>query len=188
MGELTRTLLRLGRDLRYRPLPIIGQRVVIESRDAVEPTLRQLTAPWTAHGSQWDGCDITPGLAKYGLLHLQCSVDARHLDEALRGIPALRANGFARGTPDPDPAIGAEARATVEGYLADLAADLGRCVLKVFLNDDLPNARRFEHNRERYQARLPPELLPRYFPRPFVITDACITNAPAIWLAKHFYV
>jgi hypothetical protein len=188
MLRTTKALLRLGRELRYRPLPIVGQRVVIESLDAVEHVLRQLATPWLTRDSQWDGCDIELGLAKYGLLDRECNVDARHLDGALRGIPALRANGFARGTFDDDPSIEAEARALAEGCITDLAADLDRCVLKLFLHDGLPDDMRFAHNHERYRSRLLPKLLPDYFPRPFVVTDACITNAPAIWLAKHFYV
>jgi hypothetical protein len=178
-----RTLLRLGRELRYQPLPIIGQHVVIETLDAVEHVLRQLATPWLTRESRWDGCDILGGLAKYGLLDRWCNVDARHLDGAMPGIPALRANGFTRGEPDPDPQIEADTRALETECLAQLEADLGPCVLKLFLNDHIPMDVRFRGR----QAMLERELPPGYFPRPFTVTDACITNAPGIWFGKHFY-
>jgi hypothetical protein len=187
MSRITRTLMRLGRELRYRPLPIIGKRVVIETLDDVEHVLRQLVTPWITRDSRWTGCDVELGLAKYGLLDRWCNVDPRELEGAMPGIAALRANGFARGEPDPDPAVEAEARALAEECFVDLAADLGRGVLKLFLNDDLPGDLRFRRNHARYSAGLAPVLLDDYFPRPFVVTDACITNAPMIWLGKHFY-
>lgn len=172
--------MRLGRDLRYRPLPIIGTRVVIETLGDVEHVLRQLVTPWITRASTWDGCDISLGLAKYGLLDRWCTVDAAQAEGGLRGIPALRENGFA-GASDP---ADLDFRAQC---LVDLAESLGPCVLKVFLDDGLPNDMRFQHNAERYRAGLAPELLPSYFPRGFIVTDACITNASAIWFCKHFY-
>jgi hypothetical protein len=179
--------MRLGRELRYRPLPIIGERVVIETLADVEHVLRQLVTPWITGESRWDGCDVTLGLAKYGLLDRSCNVDGRELDGAMRGIAALRANGFSRGEAEPDPEIEAAVRAFAADCLVDLAAGLGPCVLKVFLDDGLSTELRFRHNRDRYRAGLRPELLPDYFPRPFIVRDACITNAPTIWLGKHFY-
>lgn len=176
--QVTRALFRLGRELRYRELPIIGHRLVIESLDAVEHVLRQLATPWLRRDGVWDGCDVVAGLAKYGLLDRWCYVDPRELEGGLRGIPALRASGFARGEPDPDPAIEAESRAFAEACLVDLAEDLGPCMLKLFLDDELPGTVR---------APTPGELPPGYFPRPFIVTDACITNAPGIWFGRHFY-
>ena len=187
MARMARALMRLGRELRYRPLPIIGQAVVIETLDDVEHVLRQLATPWITRDSRWDGCDIAIGLAKYGLLDRWCTVDARELDGATGGIAALRANGFERGEPDPDPAVEADIRAFEEEAVVDLADSLGECVLKMFLNDGLSDDERFRHNADRYGARLLPELLPGYFPRAFRVTDACITNARGIWLGKHFY-
>jgi hypothetical protein len=187
MSEITRTLMRLGRELRYRELPIIGQRVVVESLDDVEHVLRQLVTPWITRDARWDGCAIEGGLAKYGILDRWCNAEERQLDGCMSGIAALRANGFAPDEPDPDPEVEAEARAFAASCLIDLASDLGASVLKLFLHDGLPHELRFEHNQDRYAAKLPPELLPNYFPRPFIVTDACITNAPGIWLGKHFY-
>jgi hypothetical protein len=189
MPEITHALFRLGRELRYLPLPIIGQRVVIETLDAVEHVLRQLATPWITRESVWDGCDIEGGLAKYGLVDRWCTVDPRMLagTDVLRGVPALRANGFSRREPEPDPEEEAQMRGFEQGCLLDLSAELGPCVLKLFLNDGLPDELRFQHNHDRYRAGLMPELLPSYFPRGFIVTDACITNAQTIWLGKHFY-
>lgn len=187
LSEITSTLLHLGRELRYRELPIIGQRVVIETLDDVEHVLRQLATPWITREARWDGCDVELGLAKYGLLDRWCNVEPRHLDGSMSGLHALRRNGFTDPEPDPDPEVQAEVREWAASCLRELASDLDSCVLKLFLNDGLSHELRFQHNQQRYAARLPPELLPNYCPRPFVVTDACITNAPGIWLGKHFY-
>lgn len=162
---------------------------MIESLVDVEPTLQRLVEPWISGPRAWDGCDIEAGLAKYGLLDRRCEVTLDHLEDpaTLLGIRALRVNGFARTEPDPDPELQAEMRAFAADCLVDLAADLGPCMLKIFLHDDLSDELRFEHNKDRYRAGLRPELLPGYFPRRFTVTDACITNASLIWFGKHFY-
>jgi hypothetical protein len=179
--------MRLGRELRYRALPIIGEPVVIDALADVESVLRQLVAPWIGGDARWEGNHVELGLAKYGILDQWCTADPHQLSGSMSGIAALRANGFAYGEPDPDPAIEAESRAFAASCLVDLESELGGCVLKVFLKDGFSDELRFEHNRRRYAARLEPELLPNYFPRPFTVADACITNAPGIWLGKHFY-
>jgi hypothetical protein len=179
MGSMG-ALLRLGRGLRYRPLPLIGQRLRIDSLDAVEPALRALVSPWIAAGAPWGGCDVVGGLAKYGLIDRSFDAPPALLEDpsTLVGIAALRANGMGlRAEPDPDPEIAAAEAEMNADFLRDLADKLGSCVLKVFLDDDVDGARR--------PRRL--SLLPEYFPRVFTVTDACVTNADGIWMGKHFY-
>jgi hypothetical protein len=187
MTSAFQALMRLGRELRYRPLPIIGTRIAIESLGDVERALRQLAAPWITRDARWDGSNIDGTLAKYGLIDRWCTVDPRELEGGLRGIRALRANGFAPGEPDPDPEIEAEARAFAADCIIDLAAGLGQSELKLFLQDGLSSEMRRREIVERFSAGQALELRPDYFPRSFVVVDACITNAPAIWLGKHFY-
>lgn len=182
MTSVTGALLQLGRELRYRELPIIGKSVVIETLADVPHVLRQLAAPWLAREPVWEGTDIEAGLAKYGLIDRWCETLPSMLDGGVVGIAALRANGFS-GEPDPDH----EVQDFVDGCIIDLVETLGPPVLKLFLEDKLPVTDKFAHNKARYEARLRPVLLPEYFPRGFVITDACVTNARAIWLGKHFY-
>jgi hypothetical protein len=186
-SKIMRVLMRLGRELRYWSLPVIGKRVVIETLDDVEHVLRQLVAPWITRDSTWGGCDIAGGLAKYGLVDRWCNVEARQLDGAMRGIRAQRASGVVR-EPYPNPECKTEARAFAAECLLLLADDLGRCVLKLFLNDDIPDELRWSRDDfERYRRYGAGLGLEDYFPRPFIVTDACITNAPLIWLDKHFY-
>jgi hypothetical protein len=182
-------MFRLARELRYRSLSVIGQRVVVEELAEAEPALVRLVQPWAPGPRAWDGCEITAGLAKYGLLDRWCEVGPELLDDAatLSGVRALRVNGFARWDPDPDPAAEAELRAFAAGCMADLADSLGPCQLKLFLHDDLSDEVRFHHNGERYRSGLLPELLPGYFPRTFTVADACVANASLIWICKHFY-
>ena len=187
MGS-TRALLRLGRELRYRELPLIGKPVRIESLGEVEPVLRALVAPWIAAGAAWEGCDLVGGLGKYGLLDRSFAAPPELLEDrsTLVGIAALHANGMGLPLePDPDPEITAMEAEIAAGCLTDLADELGGCVLKVFLNDDIDNARRFAHLEQTRVPRV--SLLPDYFPRVFTVTDACVTNAKRIWLGKHFY-
>jgi hypothetical protein len=185
MGS-TGALLRLGRELRYRELPLIGKSVRIESLAGVEPALRALVAPWIAAGAEWNGCDVVGGLGKYGLLDRSFAAPPELLEDrsTLVGIAALHANGMGLPIePDPDPEITAMEAEMAAGCLSDLADDLGGCVLKVFLNDDVDDARRFAH----VKNTLGRKLLPDYFPRAFTVTDACVTNAKRIWMGKHFY-
>jgi hypothetical protein len=175
--------MRLGRELRYRTLPIVGTHLVIESLDDVDHMLRQLVTPWITADPTWDGSDVRATLAKYGLLDRRCPVSARQLEGSMPGIEALRLNGWGPGEPDPDPDVEAEVRAFGEASIVDLASSLGEPVLKIFLNDHLPDDIRVGHDR----VRGPLELLPGYFPCAFTVTDACITNAPSIWIGKHFY-
>jgi hypothetical protein len=166
-----KALFRLGRELRYRPLPIIGQRFSVQALEAVEPALDHLVDPWRTAAGGWHGCDVEGGIAKYGLIDRARAVAPAHLVDpaTLHGVPALRENSFE------------------SDFVHELARELGSCELKVFIEDDLSHDERFRHNHHRYRAGLPPEILPEYFPRAFTVVDACITNAPSIWLSKHFY-
>lgn len=187
-AESRAALFRLGRALRYRPLPIIGVRVRIESLADVEPTLRRLTAPWGGDQLAWDGCDIALGLAKYGLLDRWCTVDPEQLDapSVLRGVAALRQNGFVKREPEPDPDQEREMREWEAACLIDLAERLEGCLLKIFLHDEIPADTRFPPGGPVSLAAMT-RLSPTYFPETFVVTDACLTNASTIWLSKHFY-
>ncbi len=129
----------------------------------------------------WSSNDVFLCLAKYGLIDRQCEVDARHAEGGLRGVAALRANGFVAGAN-----ATTEDRKFAAGCMDDLAQEMGPCVLKLFLQDQLPDNPRMAHFMETY-TKGQPELLPGYWPRGFVVTDACITNAPSIWSEKHFY-
>ena len=189
MGS-TGALLRLGRELRYRELPLLGQRVRIESLAEVEPALRALVAPWIAASAAWDGCDLVGGLGKYGLLDRSFAAPPELLEDrsTLVGIAALHANGMGLPIePDPDPEITAMEAEMAAGCLSDLADDLGSCVLKVLLNDDVDDARRFAHLKHTIARAQRISLLPDYFPRVFTVTDACVTNSKRIWMGKHFY-
>ena len=177
--------------MRYLELPIVGQRVTIRSLAEIDEALRSLAAPW-ASGDGWSGTEIELALAKYGIVDRWCDGDARELERGLHGVAALRANGFQRNDDaaalsSEDAAVAREVSELGAMQLAALADELGACVLKLFLNDDMTLEEHMAPNLSRYRAGLPPVLPSNYFPRTFVVTDACLTNAPSIWLSKHFY-
>jgi hypothetical protein len=191
-SDTTRALYRLGRELRYRKLPVIGQSLRITSLAEVEPVLRQLVAPWVTADAPWDGCELLGGLAKYGLLDRWFTAPAALLDDpsTLVGAAALRENGLGgQREPDEDPELEEMTAAAEAGCLVDLATDLdaGTCLLKLFLEDDLPGEQHSKHLIESYRATGELSLPANYFPRAFVVTDACVTNASGIWFGKHFY-
>lgn len=180
---MTRTLLfRLGRELRYRALPeLVGRTIEPDSVDAVLPALGSLVEPWLGTAPAWLAHTHLPGaLAKYGLIDIACSAPPSLLADASRGISVLRANQFL-------PAKGQRWDDDVQGgpfdgdptCLEELVSELDRntCWLKLYLVEADGESRRG------LRLKLPPG----YFPRRFVVDDACVTNASSIWFHKHFY-
>lgn len=187
---------RVDRELRYRTLTdMIGRHVVVASLDAISVCVRGLAAAWLPASARWrDPTEPSLALAKYGIIDAVLDAPLALLDDArtLVGIPVLRAVGRAsrRGEPLPgdEKELDDDEKALMDALdemdcITDLAADLDRreCLLKVFLTSTPPG-----HEPMQRVARRP-ALRAGFFPRDFVVADACVTNARSIWLAKHLY-
>lgn len=68
----------------------------------------------------------------------------------------------------------------------------GETVLRLFLNDNKGDY--FKRLRQSGEAealingsKTFEQILTQYWPSTFIISDACLTNAPFIWFNKHFY-
>jgi hypothetical protein len=64
----------------------------------------------------------------------------------------------------------------LDEYLAE-----GRTWLLLFLEGGRPDRGRGA------ESDAPLRVPAGYLPRPFRVADACVTNAPCVWLWKHFY-
>jgi hypothetical protein len=180
-----RLLLRLARELRYRPLAhLIGRRVRVDSLAGVELALAGL-----AGDVRWEAnVHLEGALAKYGLVDARGAAPHAWLEHSgtLPGIATLRACGFvpARGErwEEHDLSDFGGANALLEQLVEDLGER--RCICKLMLRDDIPDA---EHQARLMKAKRGLRLPATYFPRTFEVVDACVTNSDFVWFARHFY-
>lgn len=176
---------KIARQIRYRPLTeLIGKTIQLDGLDQVEGVLLNVLPA----GCQLlvDVDHMTASLAKYGLLDLEFSAPAEALSiDSLSGIQVLRANPLLLPI-DPEDIIPEDIK-DGEVQLAHCLAQLERnkTVAKLFLTSTYPTMTIEEKLRfyKLYHKQLPND----FFPRAFVIKDACITNLASIWFWKHLY-
>ena len=202
-------LVRLARDLRYQTLSdLLGHPVTIRGLDTLQADLVQAFAPTISAAMVLRRLEPRyrlGALVKYGLLDLAFTLpEPITIVNDIEGLPLLEQLRIVR-PPDPaDPPI----------WLVDVV-ELGQqwdvdpigidCLeddlaapdphLKLFLEtplapDPLEAARSAADPWNPAQAHMFTEfVLPTgYFPRTFIVVDACLTNASSVWLGKHFYV
>jgi hypothetical protein len=116
-------------------------------------------------------------IAKYGILDVTFGVRATPLEIRRPGLGILRSLALVDGEE------GSDADDLIDGFLGDLTteSEARELYLKVFLRteDSLPGIGALQ--------RLRQGMAPGFWPHSFVVRDACLTNAPSIWLSKHFY-
>jgi hypothetical protein len=116
-------------------------------------------------------------IAKYGILDLTFGIGSTSSEIPRPGLGILRPLGLVDG------GEGADALEVSDDFLRDLTleSEAGHPYLKVFLEtqDALPPRDSLRRLREGMPAG--------FWPHLFVVRDACLTNTPSIWLAKHFY-
>lgn len=174
---------QIARGIKYRELTeYVGQRLLIHSAESLETDILQgLQPPLPAE------CRLRPmeqkhremAIAKYGLIDVEFSVSDSFLGNHYQsGISLLKTVGFF--PPKPNQAdqetheLALEfAEIVVDEIVEQLAVN--KCYVRMILDVD----------EAKHQLRL--SLLPDYLPKTFVVRDACVTNAPAIWASKHFY-
>lgn len=172
-----RKALAVARGLRYRGLDaLFGRRVCLFSEQTtIGDVLSSLAdgLPAVEPGALFHGL----ALAKYGIVHLELTVTGAvelprpsRLELRRLGVLVRSADPFAREA----------AGDFFDALLAEFAADAR--VLCLMLD--------VEHDRRTHEERVAHTYggLPRsYFPRMARVRDACVTNAPSVWMYKHFY-
>jgi len=115
-------------------------------------------------------------IAKYGILDLTFGIGSTSLEIRRPGLGILRTLALVDG--------GSESADITDDLLGDLISEseAGALYLKVFLETKarLPAA----DSLDRLRQGMPPG----FWPHRFVVRDACLTGAPSIWMAKHFYI
>jgi hypothetical protein len=173
----------VAKGLRYRALKhLVGRAVEVRDLDGVEEAVRLALGPDLP-----DGCRLAGEphgregtVAKYGILHLRFSAPDHVLaGEARTGVQLLRELGYlpaeeARGRVCDDPTC-------LELLREDL--DERRTWLMLLLEGGRPGVEARVEGAGRVSFRVPEG----YLPRPFVVADACVTNASGVWLWKHLY-
>ncbi len=117
--------------------------------------------------------------ANYGILDLEYSIDNIGCSVDRPGLGVLRDLALVDSPPDED---GIRESDLIPDLLDKLATqvELGAMHLKIFLEAPEMRARGGIPSRDwrRPKITLPQQLL---------VVDACITNAPGVWRAKHLY-
>src|SRR5262249_59244024 len=99
-----------------------------------------------------------------------------------RGVPVLREQGYLDSEEVEEPEIATMAGGCFDMLVEDI--DKGSCHIRLFLEAEKPRDRRNPAVfREMIRMQLPDD----YFPRTFVVFDACVTNADRIWLFKYVW-
>jgi hypothetical protein len=168
----------IARQLRYQTLErVVGQRVLVGSEasvvtDVLDALDRFLPARLEPLHTPSAGL---PTVAKYALLDLELSLPPG----TARDLPRLSLQALR------DLEVVVPASPGEDGVCLDMLSEevsSGSLVLKLMLDavhDDRSVGQRLHHVVKG---------LPRgYLPRMFCVRDACITNAPMLWLGKHFY-
>ncbi|MEN0062155.1 MAG: hypothetical protein AAGA48_08370 [Myxococcota bacterium] len=116
-------------------------------------------------------------LAKYGILEFQWPVTAEAADhETAVRVPWRTLLGRGDGSEEFEPEVAL--------WLDDVVTEVtsGQLWFKLIL-DALADGRDSKTRLKHTSTQLPGS----YWPRSFKVRDACITNAPTLWLFKHFY-
>jgi hypothetical protein len=185
-----RLLFRLVRGLRYEPLhDLIGKEVTVHSPTVVFDRITALAEEQCDFALELpdDGSQMNDRLlatiGKYGLIDFACLCDATVDAARTENGQLLRDFGFApRPGEDEDPSpCGDDGNDCLEQLEEEVSHD--RAWLKLFFRaPDIP----FDLDLEtRWRRMSDPTTLP--LPLDFRVVDACVTNAPSIWLLRHLY-
>ncbi len=174
----------IARGLKYSSLDgLIGQTTNITSLATAENEVRKLLQ------RNLDGqFEVLPSkakslqgtIAKYGII--DATFDARNvvMAEFESGLPLMKRLNLLQDLPDDDEFAREIALDVLQGLVGEI--ERGKTLAKVFLRTNVS----IYSVRERISFvtnGLPTD----FFPRTFVVEDACVTNADSVWLNKHVY-
>ncbi|HMS39137.1 MAG TPA: hypothetical protein PKE69_02845 [Pyrinomonadaceae bacterium] len=180
--KYTKTILR---GLRYCSLPkLINRKIEICSLETFEADLFAILGgdlPPDSRLISPERIYLEGAIVKYGLIDATLSVSNRHLAScSIINGNTLRELGFVLSPEDKDYVTENALETGIEdvGLLDFLAKDVEKneAIIKLFLKAA-----------EEKPSRLSLKLSDNYFPRTFVVEDACLTNSGYVWFNKHFY-
>lgn len=195
MTKATRLIKKLARELKYLSLSeLFGRQMMIHRVETVEDDIRRALGSIVPQGCQLltEPYLLKGMLAKYDFLDLTFSVPAYLLESQYEsGISLLKALHFIRdpSEQEEDEEMDQESLSQFFGddptCLGELAEDVSKniTVCRMKLNSTHPREWDDSWRINASTASLPIS----YFPRLFVIQDACIANAQFVWFHKHFY-
>jgi hypothetical protein len=181
----TRKYLKLARGIRYRTMvAVLAKEVLVRAeRTVVDDVLHGLRGLLPRPlNCAYPPAPGLPTVTKFSLLDLEFSMPAGAKLPRLK-FSQLVELGLVRSRPRDhaqDVSASEEADGCVEQLLEEIEG--GEAVLKVML--DAVDDDRSIQQRVRDATR---PLRAGYLPATFRVRDCCITNAPTIWLEKHFY-
>jgi len=171
-------LKQVAQQLKYRVLTdYYGRQVTITSLPSIEADIcNTLSINSEARLIEPEQKYRELALAKYGILSLDFVVPENWLtDDYQTGIALLRELGF-----NPPIAENEDAdkfvKSLAQSHLETLVDQLSKHQTHMLIILDAVG----EHQ---LRLKLPAD----YFPRTFIVRDACVTNAQSIWLTKHVY-
>lgn len=176
---------KILRGIRYCSLEnLIDRRLEICSLETVEADIFAILGgdlPADSRLNLQKQVYLEGAIAKYGIIDAEFSISNRHLSAcSLIDSNTLRELGFVLSPEDKEvlskSTLGSDGEDL--GLLDFLADDVEKneALIKLFLRADTPQSSKFA-------LKLPKD----YFPRTFVVEDACMTNSGYIWFNKHFY-
>jgi hypothetical protein len=177
----------VARGLRCRPLQrLIVRAVMVRDLAAVEDAVRSALGPDLPEGCRLLGPEPhyrEGAVAKYGVLDLRFSAgEGLFGEDARTGVPLLRELGFLPGGGEGPSHRVCDDPLCLETLRDDISE--GRTFLLMFLEGGRPGeGGRVAGPDGKASLRVPEG----YLPHPFLVADACVTNASGVWLWKHFY-
>jgi hypothetical protein len=186
-SSAARRYLAFARQIRYRTLQAaVGVAVRIHSEATVLRDVLQALEDVLPRGLKpaREPTSGLPTVAKYALLDLEFVAPEREAARLRRlSMKQLRELGILSGALATKSSLQAgeeEAQTCIDQMLEEIS-DV-HPVLKLMLDaahDSRSKQQRILDSRQKTPGS--------YFPTTFIVRDCCITNAPSLWLEKHFY-
>ncbi len=174
----------IARQIKYCELTnLIGQSITIHDVNSVfDDVKRDLQLPDDAMPVTRDEKYTRIGIAKYGLIDIDFTVQGTEILNAVEGFEAIRTLHLYQENPNlAKDDLFLEAGV---GFLEEMVEDIeaGIVYLLLYLKTNHPE----DINERKIQFKnwsIPDN----YFPRKFVVKDAALCNTRFAWLTKHFY-
>ena len=176
----------IARQIKYFELvELIGQSVIINGVDSIYDDVHKgLSLTHSAIPHMREQKVLKGGIAKYGLIDIDFTVEGVEIDNGIQGFDAIRKLSLYQEYSNTDDDFFLEAGI---GFLEDLVEELklDQTFYMLFLRTEYPQPSAKERIRQYFKST--DALSDDYFPREFVVKDAALCNTKLAWMMKHFY-